>query len=71
MKAYLFYSISALAGIAALTFLGTLWFDLFTEATVWKILITCFVLAVLVGVVIAAKEHLLEEDRQRKDGFLN
>lgn len=71
LKQYCMYSIIGIAIVAALTFLASLWFDLFTDATVWKILITCFVLAGLVGVVIAVKEHLQEEERQRKDGFLN
>lgn len=60
--------IVAVAG--ALT-IGDIWFDIFTAAILRKALVTCVVLAAVVGLILAIRGDMEDEDKKKKDGYYN
>jgi hypothetical protein len=51
--------------------IAQLWFDVVSDVVFWKISVTVGVLVVLASGVIAVKHDFKDEEKQRKDRFID
>jgi len=51
--------------------LAQLWFQPFSEEVIFKIIVTCGVVVGVASIILVVKQFMDEEDRGKKDGFIN
>ncbi|MBI1273054.1 MAG: hypothetical protein GC131_03095 [Alphaproteobacteria bacterium] len=48
-----------------------IWFDIFSREVFGKFLLTCIIVAGVIAAVLAIRNDIDDEDRKKKDGYLN
>jgi hypothetical protein len=71
LKKFIYYLIVALLALAAVLFLLYLWFDIMPWAALGKILLSLAVVAGVLGVFVVVRNDLSDEERMKKDKFLD
>jgi hypothetical protein len=65
------YFVFGLFSLCGVLWVGDMWFDLFAIMPLGKIVITLVVLGLIVGGFLMIRRDLQDDDKMRKDGYMD